>query len=347
MSARTWLSPRWQLFLMRLRSFTREPSATFWVFGFPLLMSVALGLAFRNQGASKLSVAVAEGPGRSAVMATLAATEGLAPQALPLGEAREALRRGKVALVVVPTERPQLLLDPTQPEGRTARLQVFDALQRASGRTDPLGVEEQRVSAPGARYIDFLIPGLLGFGLMSSSIWGLGWALVQMRMGKLLKRFAATPMRKTDFLFAFASARLLLACLETLFFVGFARVIFDVRVAGSVAVFLGWALLGSLCFAGISALVASRAENSETASGLMNLVTLPMTVLSGVFFSASHFPGWMQPVLRLLPLTALIDGLRAVATDGAPLMSLLQPGLVLGAWGAVAFALAVRWFRWV
>ena len=347
MSARHWLAPRWQLFLMRLRSFTREPAATFWVFGFPLLMSIALGLAFRNQGVSKLTVAVADGAGQAAVIATLGAAEGLAPQALPLAEAKEALRRGKVALVVVPDAEPQLLLDPTQPEGRTARLLVSDALQRAAGRVDPLVVEEEKVSAPGARYIDFLIPGLLGFGIMSSSIWGLGWALVQMRMGKLLKRFAATPMHKTDFLFAFAAARLLLACLETMFFVAFARWIFEVRVAGSVLVFIGWALLGSLCFAGISALVASRAENSETASGLMNLVTLPMTVLSGVFFSASHFPGWMQPVLRLLPLTALIDGLRAVATDGAPLLALLRPGMVLVAWGGLAFALAVRWFRWV
>jgi len=346
-SLRHWLSPRWQLFLMRLRSFTREPSATFWVFGFPLLMSIALGLAFRNQGATRLTVAVVDGARQAAVMATLGAAEGLAPQALPLAEAREALRRGKVALVVVPDAEPRLLLDPTQPEGRTARLLVSDALQRSAGRVDPLVVEEEKVSAPGARYIDFLIPGLLGFGIMSSSIWGLGWALVQMRMGKLLKRFAATPMHKTDFLSAFAAARLLLACLETLFFVAFARWIFDVRVAGSLPLFLGWALLGSLCFAGISALVASRAENSETASGLMNLVTLPMTVLSGVFFSASHFPGWMQPVLRLLPLTALIDGLRAVATDGAPLLALLRPGLVLVTWGALAFALAVRWFRWV
>jgi len=344
---RSWLSPRWQLFLMRIRTFTREPSATFWVFGFPLLMSVALGLAFRNQGASRLTVAVADGPGQPAVMAMLGSTEGLAPQALPLDEAREALRRGKVALVVVPGAQPELLLDPTQPEGRTARLQVSDALQRAAGRSDPLVVREAKISAPGARYIDFLIPGLLGFGLMSSSIWGVGWSVVQMRMGKLLKRFAATPMRKTDFLFAFASGRLLLAFLETVFFVAFARFLFDVRIAGSVGVFVGWALLGALCFAGISALVACRADNSETSSGLMNLVTLPMTVLSGVFFSASHFPGWMQPVLRVLPLTALIDGLRAVATDGAPVLALLQPGLVLVAWGAVAFALAVRWFRWV
>ena len=199
---------------------------------------------------------------------------------------------------------------------------------------------------PGTRYIDFLVPGLLGFGLMSSSIWGLGWVVVQMRMGKLLRRLAATPMRRLDFLLAFAAGRLLLALLEVLFFLGFARLIFDVRVAGNPVTFVLWALAGALCFAGLSALVASRAQNSETASGLMNLVTLPMTVLSGVFFSASHFPGWLQPALRALPLTALIDGLRAISIDGAGVAALLLPGLVLLGWGVGGFALALRLFRW-
>ena len=167
---------------------------------------------------------------------------------------------------------------------------VIDALQRAAGRSDPLTLSEERVTLPGTRYIDFLVPGLLGFGLMSSSVWGLGWAIVQMRMGKLLRRLAATPMRRLDFLLAFAGGRLLLALLEVLFFLGFARLIFDVRVAGSTATFVLWALAGALTFGGISALVASRAENSETASGLMNLVTLPMTVVSGVFFLRQSLP---------------------------------------------------------
>jgi len=341
-----WLNPRWQLFLMRLRSFTREPSATFWVFGFPLLMSIALGLAFRNQGASRLSVAVADGPKRPEVLAALGGSEGLSADTMPLAEAREALRRGKVALVIVPESTPRLLLDPTQPDARTARLLAVDALQRAAGRTDPCPLAEEQVTVPGSRYIDFLVPGLLGFGLMSSSIWGLGWAIVQMRMGKLLRRLAATPMRKLDFLLAFATGRLLLALLEVLFFLGFARLIFDVRVAGNPLTFVLWALAGALSFAGLSALVASRAESSETASGLMNLVTLPMTVLSGVFFSASHFPAWLQPVLQALPLTALIDGLRAVAIDGAGVPALLLPGLVLLVWGVGSFALALRLFRW-
>jgi ABC-2 type transport system permease protein len=261
-------------------------------------------------------------------------------------EAREALRRGRVALAVVPEVTPRILLDPTQPDARSAKLLVVDALQRAAGRTDPRPLAEERVTVPGTRYIDFLVPGLLGFGLMSSSIWGLGWVIVQMRMGKLLRRLAATPMRKVDFLLAFATGRLILALLEVLFFLGFARLIFDVRVAGNPLTFVLWGLLGALSFGGLSALVASRAQSSETASGLMNLVTLPMTVVSGVFFSASHFPGWLQPVLRALPLTALIDGLRAISIEGAGLAALLGPALILGVWGAGSFALALRLFRW-
>jgi ABC-type multidrug transport system permease subunit len=341
-----WLNPRWQLFLMRLRSFAREPAATFWVFGFPLLMSIALGLAFRSQGASRLSVAVAEGPERSAVLSALSSSEGLSATAMPLEEARQALRQGRVALVVVPEATARLLLDPTQPDARTARLLAVDALERAAGRADPRPLSEERVSVPGTRYIDFLIPGLLGFGLMSSSIWGLGWVVVQMRTGKLLRRLAATPMRKWDFLLAFAAGRLLLGLLEVLFFLGFARLLFDVRIAGSPVTFVVWALAGALSFAGLSALVASRAQTSETASGLMNLVTLPMTVVSGVFFSASHFPGWVQPALRALPLTALIDGLRAISIEGAGVAALLLPALVLAVWGVGSFALAVRLFRW-
>jgi ABC-2 type transport system permease protein len=341
-----WLNPFWQLLLMRLRTFIREPAATFWVFGFPLLMSVALGLAFRNQAGTRLSVAVADGPERTAVLAALRASEGLDPTEMTVDEAREALRRGRVALAVVPEVTPRILLDPTQPDARSAKLLVVDALQRAAGRTDPRPLAEERVTVPGTRYIDFLVPGLLGFGLMSSSIWGLGWVIVQMRMGKLLRRLAATPMRKVDFLLAFASGRLILALLEVLFFLGFARLIFDVRVAGNPLTFVLWGLLGALSFGGLSALVASRAQSSETASGLMNLVTLPMTVVSGVFFSASHFPGWLQPVLRALPLTALIDGLRAISIEGAGLAALLGPALILGVWGAGSFALALRLFRW-
>jgi ABC-2 type transport system permease protein len=338
--------PLWQLLLMRFRALWREPSALFWVFVFPLLISIALGLAFRNQGLAQLTVAVVEGPRSADVLAALGRTAGLEPERMELTAARRALAAGKVALVVVAGEAPRLLVDPGVPEGRTARLLVVDALQRAAGRNDALLLTEEHVTTPGARYIDFLIPGLLGFGLMSSSVWGLGWGLVQMRMGKLLKRLVATPMRKADLLASFLLSRLALAVLETVFFLTFARLLFDVRIAGSLAAFFAMAALSALSFGGVGLLVASRAQNSETAGGLMNLVTLPMTVLSGVFFSASHFPGWMQPVVRLLPLTAVIDALRAISIDGAHLSTQGGPMLVLAVWGAGCFALSLKLFRW-
>jgi ABC-2 type transport system permease protein len=242
--------------------------------------------------------------------------------------------------VVRPGPTTELLVDPMQSEGRTARVLVERALAGATLRT----VE---VKAPGSRYIDFLIPGLLGFGLMSSGVWGLGWALVQMRTGKLLKRLVATPMRRSHFLLSFVLSRSVLALLEVLFFLLFARLAFGVHMFGSYAAFILFGLVGSLSFSGLSLLVASRAQNAETASGLMNLVTMPMMILSGVFFSASNFPGWMQPLVRVLPLTALNDGLRGIMTDGAALSALGPQLAVLAVWGLVPFVLALRIFRWV
>ena len=338
--------PLWQLLLVRLRALWREPSALFWVFVFPLLLSIALGIAFRNQGQARLSVAVVESDGAAQVEAGLGRAPGLRPERMDLASARRALASGKVALVVVPGDAPRLLVDPNVPEGSTARLLALDALQREAGRKDALVVAEEHVSTRGARYIDFLIPGLLGFGLMSSSVWGVGWSLVQMRMGKLLKRLVATPMRRSHLLASFLLSRLLLAAAETVFFLVFARVLFDVRVAGSLLDYGTLAMAGALSFGGLGLLVATRADNAETANGLMNLVTLPMIVVSGVFFSASNFPGWMQPLIQALPLTALNDALRAIAIDGASLWTQGGRLLLLGGWGAASFVVALRLFRW-
>jgi ABC-type multidrug transport system permease subunit len=263
-----------------------------------------------------------------------------------LAEAREELRRGRAALVLVPGSTPELIIDPTQPDGRTAKLMTLDALERMHGRADVLHPVERESTAPGSRYIDFLIPGLLGFGLLSTSLWGVGWALVQMRTGRLLKRLAATPMRRRHFLLSFLLMRVVLAVAEIGFFLGFSRLFFGVRVFGSTLSLGLFALAGSLSLAGLGLVVSSRAQNSETASGLMNLVSMPMMALSGVFFSSSHFPGWSQPAIKLLPLTALNDGLRAIMIDGASIASLGSQALVLAVWGAASFALSLRFFRW-
>lgn len=339
--------PLVQLTLSRFREFWREPGAVFWTFGFPLLLTVALGIAFRTQGPPRVAVAVVEMEGTAAIASTLEAEQRLIVLRLPETEAAEKLRRGEVALVVVPGQRAVAYrFDPDRPESTPARLLVDDRLQRAAGRADSVAVRDETARAPGARYIDWLVPGLLGLQLMSGSMWGIGWPIVQTRSRKLLKRLAATPMRRSEYLLAFFLSRLVFVLVEVIFLLGFARLAFGVEVHGSPIAVALVSVLGAASFAGIALLCASRAQNTETAGGLMNLVMLPMFVLSGVFFSAGNFPDFLQPFIHALPLTALNDALRALINGGAPVLTLGGEVAVLLAWGTAGFAIALRIFRW-
>jgi ABC-2 type transport system permease protein len=343
-------SPLWQLTLARLRGFFREPSTVFWSFGFPVLLTVALGVAFRSRPPEPVRVGVEAGaPGAQAaedVRAALAARPDVAVRVLAPADARVALRTGRVALVVVPGDPPTYRLDPTRPESRLARAVADDLLQRAAGRHDALGPREEPVTEPGARYVDFLVPGLLGMNLMSSGMWGIGWVIVELRSKKLLKRMVATPMRRGDFLLSFVAMRLFFLVIEVPIFLAFAVLAFGVPVRGPAVALIAMAALGALAFSGLGLLVACRASNTQTVSGLINLVMMPMFVLSGVFFSAENFPEAMQPAIRALPLTALNDGLRAVMNEGAGLLAVAPQAALLGGVAAVSFALALRFFRW-
>ncbi len=334
-----------ELTIARFRMFFREPSAVFWTFGFPVILSIALGAAFRNRPPEPIAVAIEAGPGAGPLLAALNASGGGdAADRAPRGEApnpvrpriedaetaRKDLRLGKVLLVVSAGDPHRYRYDDTRPQARLARALVDDLLQRAAGRVDPLRLSDERVTERGTRYIDFLIPGLIGMNLMSSSMWGIGYLIVEMRTKKLIIRMLATPMRRGDFLLSFVAMRALFVLLEVPILLAFGWIAFDVKLRGSPAVVLALSVVGALTFAGLGLLVASRARNTQTAGGLMNLVMLPMFLLSGVFFSSANFPDAIQPALRALPLTALNDALRAVvnrrgrllrrrAPDGAPL----------------------------
>jgi ABC-type multidrug transport system permease subunit len=338
---------------MRLLAFAREPGAIFWVFAFPVLLAVALGVAFRNRPPEDGRVAVVEGGAAAAeAQARLAATDGVTASLLPAGEAAEALRVGKVDLVVAvePNESgaPRYLyrFDPMRPQSSALRLAVDDALQRALGRSDPAAVEESLVTEPGARYVDFLLPGLIGLNLMGSSMWGIGFSLVMSRSRRMLKRLAASPMRRSHYLLATMLSRLAFLFLEVVALVGFGAAVFGVGVRGSLLDLLLVAVVGGAAFAGIALLVAARPTSIEVASGWMNFVMLPMWVLSGSFFSYARFPEWLQPAIRALPLTALNDALRAVMNEGAALVAVAPQLGVLAAWGLGCFALALKLFRW-
>lgn len=340
------LGPLWQLTLARWRSFYREPSSVFWAFGFPILLAMALGIAFRNRPPEPVAVAVEAAPGAEALQTALERSDDFKTSIQSPEQAGDALRTGKVDVVVVPGSPRIYRVDPTRPEGRLARALVDDALQRAEGRRDPTPATDEPVTEPGSRYIDFLIPGLIGMGLMSGGLWGIGYVIVEMRTQKLVKRLLATPMRRTDFLFAFVLMRALFLVVELPVLIGFAVLTFGVPVRGSYALLAGLGALGSLVFAGIGLLVASRAKNTQTVGGLINLVSMPMFIFSGVFFSSERFPAIMQPVIRALPLTALNDSLRAVMLEGASVAEVARQVIVMGIWGAAAFLLALAAFRW-
>jgi ABC-2 type transport system permease protein len=339
-------SPLVQLTLARLRLYLREPAAVFWTFGFPILLSIALGIAFRNRPPEPVSVAVEAGPGAEALVAALEKSPETKVKLLDAADAQAALRVGRVTLVVVPGAVPTYRFDPTRPESRLARGLVDDVLQRAAGRTDLVTIREERLTEPGSRYIDFLIPGLIGLNMMQSGMWGIGFVIVETRTRKLLKRMLATPMKKSHFLASFVLMRLFFVFLELPVLLLVGSVAFGVPVRGSLALLLGLAVLGALAFAGLGLLVASRAQSTNTVSGLMNLIMMPMFICSGVFFSSSNFPDGAQPFIRALPLTALNDALRAVMNEGAGLAAVAPQAALLAAVTVVSFALALRLFRW-
>lgn len=340
-----------ELTLARLREFYREPEAVFWVYGFPILLVVGLGIAFRNQPVEQITVDVVESPRAQAVVDSLEKQERFEAQLVTADDARMHLRTGRTALVVKVAEsetpRYEYQFDPTRPESVLAEAAVNDALQRAAGRKDVAEVKVEQFNEPGGRYIDFLVPGLLGMSLMGGGLWGVGFVTVDMRIRKLLKRFLATPMRKTDFLGGVMLSRLMFLVPEVLVLLIFARMAFGVVIYGSLLAVAFLILLGAVTFAGLGLLVASQAKTLEAVSGLMNLVMLPMWLLSGIFFSSDRFPDAAQPFIQLLPLTALNNSLRAVMQEGASLASQLPEIGLLSAWAVVTFVLALKLFRWV
>lgn len=336
-----------QLTLVRIREYTREPEALFWVFAFPVLMALALGIAFRSPASAPIRVGLEAEAEADAIATRLARAPGFEVHRMPRDLADVALRDGDVHIIVVPGDPPVYRYDPTRAESRLARLAVDDALQRAEGRPDRWVAVDRQVSAPGSRYIDWLVPGLLGMNIIATSLWSLGFSVVQTRVRKLLKRLVATPMRRRDYLAAQIIGRLVFLGLEVATLLVFAWLVFDVRVRGSLTLVAALSLLGALASAGLGLLVAARAKTVEAVSGWLNVVMLPMWVLSGVFFSTANFPDAMQPFIKALPLTALNDALRAVMLDAASLGAItLETGILL-AWTVATFGLALRWFRWL
>jgi ABC-type multidrug transport system permease subunit len=358
-------SPLFQLYVTRLRDFYRQPARIFWVYAFPTLLAIVLGLAFQNRPPAPIQVDLMEGPGSSWIKAALEShnssleferlagrprldVPGILFRQVAEAEATKRLNTGKTPLVIEPTgsESCTYRYDPTRPEAAAARQTIDDILQRAKHRQDPVSTGNVYVTEPGSRYVDFLIPGLIAVNTMGGGLWGIGFMLVNMRIGKLLKRFVATPMPRKDFLLALLGTRLtfLIPDLAVLLLLG--TLMFHMPIRGRLGLVILVDVVGALAFSGIGMLVACRTSTTEAVSGLMNLIMLPQYLFSGVFFSSERFPDSAQWFIQALPLTQLVNALRRVILEGAGFLDVAPALAILAAWAVVTFALALRFFRW-
>ncbi len=345
--------PLLQLFIARLREFYREPEAIFWVYGFPLILAVGLGIAFWDRKPEPAQVDVVEDPDAAELVDLLKPK--LKAEAHTLDDCRQRLRTGKTVLFVEPDGKQyRYVFDEACPEGLAARNEVEVVLLRSkaglagAGQDLPGGGStiDVPVTEPGSRYIDFLIPGLMGLNIMGGGLFGVGFLIVDMRVRKLLKRLLATPMRRSDFLLSILCARLVMLVPEMGLLLILARTAFSVPMRGNPLGLVLVILLGAFTFGGIGLALASRTSKTETISGLINLVMLPGWLLSGTFFSARRFPDVVQPFIQALPLTQLNDALREVMLEGATLWHVSWRLAILAAWGGVAFLVAFFRFRW-
>jgi ABC-2 type transport system permease protein len=295
-------------------------------------------------------IALVEGPRAAELQAALASEPSVAVELMPADRAATRLRAARVLLIVdggADASAPIVYrFDPSRPDATAARRAVDDCLQRHAGRKPVWPTRDETAVARGGRYVDWMVPGLLGMQLLSGALWGTAWTIVNARQRRLLKRLAATPMRRSHFLLSFRLAGLLFVPLQVAMLFAFARLAFGVRIQGNLLSVLGLSLFGSWSFAGLGLLCAARAENTETANGLVNLVTMPMFILCGVFFSSAKFPDLLQPLIRLLPLSAFNEALRHIVNDGASLFSQTVPLAILLGWGLVSAVVALRIFRW-
>jgi ABC-2 type transport system permease protein len=338
-----------QLVLTRFREFYREPEVVFWVYGFPLILAIGLGIAFSGGKLPPPTVDIqgSEQDSRVAKLKEILQAEEMKVEVHSRQECRERLKRGKTDLYIVPEDKHlRYVYDDTRKESVMARHWVESVWVRSQrgasvpkSKNDP---QEER----GSRYIDFLVPGLMGMNIMGGGLFGIGFVLVDMRVRKLFKRFLATPMNRVDFLLALFTARTAFLIPEMLALFAVGWFLFGVPVEGNPLTLLLVILLSAFMFSALGLLIGSRTEKMESASGLINLFMLPQYLFSGVFFSSRRFPEEVQPFIQALPLTQVNDALREVMLEGRTLPDIAWRLAIIAAWTVVPMYLALKWFRW-
>jgi ABC-type multidrug transport system permease subunit len=358
----------YQLVLTQFLETLREPSVLFWGIVFPILITIGLGLAFTQTSEAKYRIAIVEGQptkldtllsaygkeekerGKTFVSwkvtnPTLGNTQYLFSRQ-QWDDAIIALKRGETDLIVTDsTGELRYHVDPQNAQAQLVYMRLSGLMKESVIQAEPDNNIEP-LTLKGVRYIDFLLPGLIGLGILNGLCWGITYSLVERRSQKLLRRMVATPMKKSNYLIAMISVRFVMNCVEAgvLFF--FAWLLFGTIIQGNLGALVVFYIAGNIAFAGMAVLLGCRTAKLETGNGLINAMTMPMMILSGIFFSYQNFPAWSIGFIKLLPLTAFIDGLRSIFNEGAGWIEIAAPSVVLSALGIICFVVGVRWMKW-
>ncbi len=358
-----------QLLSIQFKEFFREPGALFWSFVFPILMSFALGMAFSDKPEiTQHAAVVIPISSDSSLLKTYLEKNCKKNISLKLeyqntidnnelgkttthfvpvswAESEIMMKRGQIQIIL--TENKGHINYHFDPANSASRLAYITISGMVDGKNlvSPNSIIKP-LETKGTRYIDFLIPGLLAMGIMSSCLWGISYGLIEKRSKKLLRRLVATPMKKSLFMLTMFISRFVFAILETIALLTFAYFVFDVTIQGSMIAFAAILISGSFFFMGLSILLASRTDNTQVGNGFISAITMPMMLLSGIFFSYSNFPDIIIPIIKYLPLTIFADSLRSIINEGYGFTDVLQPLLILSLTGLATFFAGLKIYKW-
>ena len=359
----------WQLLSIQFKEFFREPGALFWSFVFPILMSLGLGMAFKEKPEIMQHAAVVLPANNDSsklknfleLHCTKIKNKNNEYEFIldnkKLGKTNDRffvrtreesdimIKRGQASIILVEENgKVNYLFDPANSESRLAYITISGIISGKSYISNP--DEIQTLERKGMRYIDFLIPGLLAMGIMSSCLWGICYSLIEKRSKKLLRRLVATPMKKSWFMITMFMSRFIFTLLETAALLVFAMLVFGVTMQGSWIAFVAIIISGSFFFMGLSILLGSRTSNPQVGNGLVSSITMPMMLLSGIFFSYSNFPDFIIPIIKYLPLTLFVDSLRCIFNEGSGMSTVIFPFLILSITGIATFFAGLKIYKW-
>lgn len=359
------------VFLAHFKQFTRDKGALFFTFIFPIMLILIFGWVFHDPGAQTFKVGfVDQGSPQSASLIT----QGLDSITLDKNEKVFEIRKGTVdellqslrdgdlaAVIVIPESMDtsirqgqrtdvQVYYDPSRTSSQQILIpilnQVINGIDRQlQGSSQLIGMEERSIQSRDLRYMDYLLPGILAMSLMFTGVYA-GLPIIQQRQAHIIKRLGATPLRRSMLVFGDLTFRMILVLLTAALIVLVGRLAFDVKMVGNWLSFCGLVILGTLVFTSLGYLMAAFVKTEEAFIPIINIITMPMMFLSGTFFEVTNMPSFIEPVVRIMPLTYLGDGFRQIMVAGTPLHSMTTDIAILVGWAVVCLAVTIRFFRW-